>query len=100
MFKYYSSLFLLFTALLSNIFPQSEDGTFAISTRWATGKIGTIQFVGDFNGDGLTDKLRVDEQSNFWVALSNANGFDDELNWTATKDTGAAKYYVPGKNLY
>lgn len=94
MFNYFLSLFLPFSLLVSNIFPQSENGTFAISTRWATGKSGTIQFVGDFNGDGLTDKLRVDEQNNFWVALSNATSFDKEVDWTTTQDTASAKHYI------
>ena len=94
MSKYFFSLFLLYSALLNNVFPQSENGTFAISTRWAIGTIGIIQFVGDFNGDGLTDKLRVDRQSNFWVALSNAKSFDKEVNWTTKQDTGAAQFYI------
>lgn len=75
MFKYFLTLFLLFSALLNNIFPQSENEKFAPANHWTIGNIGQIQLVGDFNEDGLTDKLRVDEQNNFWVALSNATSF-------------------------
>ena len=94
MSKYLFLIILLSYAFSNFTFPQSGIGKFEMTSRWATGTPDPIQMVGDFNGDGLTDKVRVDGQSNFWVALSNAKSFDKELNWTLTQDTDATKYYT------
>lgn len=89
------TLALFFLVFLTyNIFPQPASEKFANVALWATESFGKIQMVGDFNGDGLTDKVRIDEKSNYWVALSNAKSFSKELNWYKTQDDSDGKYYV------
>ena len=61
----------LFLAFHSNNYAQFSP----LETRWCTGQgVGgstANHWIGDFNGDGLDDKLQLVGQGDWWVALSN-----------------------------
>jgi FG-GAP-like repeat len=83
---------LCFEATL-NIFAQ-----FDISKPWAIeqgiGLDPSNTWVGDFNGDGMDDKLQFSDNGDWWVALSNGISFNNDSKWAENQDGDATKYYI------
>jgi hypothetical protein len=51
------------------------------------------QWIGDFNGDGLSDVLFL-KDDRWYVALSHGNGFDGAKQWGASLLSDADQWYV------
>jgi hypothetical protein len=90
--KCFVFLFLLIS-LSSNLYSQ-----FAGETIWATGQgtggYANKHWIGDFNGDGIDDKLQLVGTGDWWVALSIGTSFSGEVPWALNQDAGATKYFV------
>jgi hypothetical protein len=87
------------------VYLSNGDGTFALNGPQSFGgaNFGTppqhnaFPFIGDFNGDGKTDWMMV-ENSNTWVFMSNGNG---TFNTIMTANAlGGANFGSPSGNLY
>jgi RHS repeat-associated protein len=66
---------------------STGNNTFSAPQLWATDNfLGRTQnkdfFIGDFNGDGLSDMMVIDNSSNAWVYLSNGHGFTGPYQWS------------------
>ena len=91
--KKYLVLFILFLSM-SNV----SVCQFAGETIWATGQgtggYANKHWIGDFNGDGIDDKLQLVGTGDWWVALSSGTSFNGEVRWAQNQDAGATKYFV------
>jgi len=89
---------LLLFPILVLLFTSKSFAQFAGETEWATGQgIGTSgHLIGDFNGDGMSDKLNRDgtQGGDWWVSLSTGTSFGGETKWASNQDVGADGYYV------
>jgi hypothetical protein len=86
---------LILSLIISCLLFRSSFTQFAKDSLWSKELPGSYTYLlDDFNGDGLSDKLRIDKQGDCYVSLSSGHSFLPEDKWTTNQDTNAAKYYV------
>ncbi len=99
MYKNLVFYLILWVIFSSNSFSQISFGG---ETCWTTGQgvggTALTHWIGDFNGDGLDDKLQLAGDNNWYVALSKATYFDGEVDWTTIADANAPKYFIADFN--